>query len=90
MATLNPNACLSINLPDSSDQEVNLCLTVLQQLQTNHRIIYFHIPNYLNIVIHVVPDHWRVENILKKNKYSYLPKRTYAHWRKFWQYFKEI
>jgi spermidine synthase len=87
---IDSTSCLSINLPDASDQEVNLCLTVLQQLQSNHRIVYFHVPNYLNIVIHLVPEHWRIENVPKKNKYSYLAKPIYQKWRGFWQHFKEI
>ncbi len=90
MDKLTADTCLSINLPDSSDQEVNLCLTVLQQLQTHHRIIYFDVPNYLNIVIHVVPEHWRIDYPAKKNKYSYLSKRLYARGLTFWQAFKEI
>ena len=42
---LNSQACLSINLPDISDSDINLCLTILQQLQPNHHITYFNIPN---------------------------------------------
>ena len=90
MNTLAADTCLSINLPDSSDQEVNLCLTVLQQLQTQHRIVYFHVPNYLNVVIHVLPEHWPIDYPSRKNKYSYLTKRLYVRGLKFWQHKKEI
>lgn len=90
MSSLTDGSCLSINLPDSSDQEVNLCLTILQQLQTHHRIVYFHVPNYLNIVIHVLPEHWPIDYPNKKNKRSYLPKRIYSRALQFWQHFKEI
>ena len=88
--TLSSNTCLSINLPDSSDQDVNLCLTVLQQIQKHHRIVYFHVPNYLNVIIHLVPVHWPIDFPLKKNTQSYLPKRTYQHGLKSWQHLKEI
>jgi len=90
MNTLTAESCLSINLPDSSDQEVNLCLTVLQQLQTNHRVVYFHVPNYLNVVIHVLPEHWPIDYPSKKNIQSYLPKRIYLHALKFWRHFKAV
>lgn len=83
-ATISPTTCLSINLSDSTDEEVNLCLTLLQQLFTTHQITYFHIPNYLNIVVQIMPNHWNVFRSLKRNVYSYLPNRTFLHWRKFW------
>lgn len=85
---LNEQACLSINLPDVSDEEINLCLTILQQLQTHHHISYFHIPNYLNIVIHLYPKNWPLHRLLKKgakqSKHSYLPQRFSNRWRQFW------
>jgi len=90
MSAISSNTCLSINLPDSNDQEVNLCLTVLQQLQTNHRIVYFHVPNYLNVVIHVLPEHWPIDFPNRRNKHSYLNKRIYTHGLTFWQHLKEI
>ena len=82
---LSEYTCLTLNLPDSSDQEVNICLTVLQQLQKDHKIIYFQVPNYLNIIIHLLPKQWQTDNVLKRNKHSYLPKRTFLRWREFWR-----
>ena len=87
---LTSETCLTLNLPDSSDQEVNLCLTVLQQLQTSHKIVYFHVPNYLNIIIHLIPIQWQIEKILQRNKQSYLAKHTFLRWRKFWQVRSEV
>ncbi|PHR81987.1 MAG: hypothetical protein COA59_14865 [Colwellia sp.] len=87
---IDSNGCLSINLPDATDNEVNLCLTVLQQLSREHNIIYFHIPNYLNIVIHLIPKHWQTFRLLKRNKSGYLPRRLFLQWRKFWQHGNEI
>lgn len=81
---LNSQACLSINLPDISDNDINLCLTILQQLQPNHHITYFNIPNYLNIVIHLTPKDWQLHRLLKRNKQSYLLQVTMQRWRKFW------
>jgi len=85
VSVLSANSCLSINLPDSSDEEVNLCLTVLQQLLTDHQVIYFHIPNYLNIVIQIIPAHWQLFRLLKRNSHSYLPNHLFLKWRIFWQ-----
>jgi spermidine synthase len=85
---LNDDCCLSINLPDASDSEVNLCLTVLQQLQSNHHIVYFHVPNYLNIIIHLIPKHWQTYK-LKNNKKSPLAKNVFSRWREFWLHGKQ-
>lgn len=84
-ANINLNTCLSINLPDATDNEVNLLLTILKQISTHHEIIYFHIPNYLNIVIHLIPKQWQIYKRIKRSKYSYLPERTFSRWKKFWQ-----
>lgn len=90
MTSISANTCLSINLPDSSDSEVNLCLTVLQQLQTNHRIVYFYVPKYLNVIIHVIPDHWPVYNPKKTNKHAYLSKVLYQRALNCWKQLREI
>ncbi|MFT5635574.1 MAG: spermidine synthase [Cognaticolwellia sp.] len=83
---LQNNACLTINLPDLDDQEINLCLTILRQLQSSHHIIYFHIPRYLNVIIHLLPKHWMLDNLKKRSKTSYLPPTQYLRWRKFFSY----
>ncbi len=81
---LASQSCLSINLPDISDTDINLCLTILQQLQPAHHITYFTIPNYLNIVIHLTPRNWLMHKLIKRNKQSYLPQVTLQRWRRFW------
>lgn len=88
--SIDNHSCLSINLPDASDEEVNLCLTVLQQIQSSHHIYYFHIPNYLNIIIQLIPKHWQTTKLLKRNNNSYLPKRLFLQWRKFWRHGNEV
>jgi len=81
---LAAQSCLSINLPDINDSDINLCLTILQQLQPDHHITYFNIPNYLNIVIHLTPKSWLLHKLIKRNKQSYLPQVVAQRWRKFW------
>jgi len=89
-ANIKPNTCLSINLPDANDNEVNLLLTILKQISTDHEITYFHIPNYLNIVIHLIPKQWHIYKRIKRNKHSYLPKNTFLRWKRFWQHGKKV
>ncbi|TMM45022.1 hypothetical protein [Colwellia ponticola] len=81
---IDAQACLSINLPDINDHDINLCLTVLQQLTPNHHITYFTIPNYLNIVIQLTPNHWQLHRLIKRNKQCYLPGLILQRWRDFW------
>jgi spermidine synthase len=87
---ISDEGCLSINLPDASDDEVNVCLTILQHLSRNHEIYYFHIPNYLNIVIHLLPKHWHLAKHLKRGKNSFLPPKLFTKWRQFWQCNNEV
>lgn len=83
---LQEDACLTINLPDLDDHEINLCLTILKQLQSSHHIIYFHIPRYLNVVIHLLPKHWLIDNLKKRSKKTYLSPTQYLRWRKFFSH----
>ena len=83
---LDINGCLTINLPDLDDQEINLCLTILRQLQSSHHIIYFHIPRYLNVIIHLLPKPWTINNLKKRSKSSYLPRAQYSRWRELFHH----
>ncbi len=89
-ASLNSQACLAINLPDISDSDINLCLTILRQLKPSHHITYFTIPNYLNIVIHLTPEHWQLHKLIKRNKQTYLPQVNLQRWRRFWPHGQQL
>ena len=88
---LQYDACLTLNLPDLADVEVDLCLTILRQLQDTHQIIYFHIPRYLNVVIHLLPKHWSLMKVhahthkkaKKRAKATYLPEWQYSRWSQY-------
>lgn len=79
------NNCISINLPEITDSEVQLCSTILQQLNPHHKITYFTIPNYLNIIMHLTPNHWHLHKLIKNNKHCYLPTVKFKRWKSFWQ-----
>jgi len=89
-AKIKANTCLSINLPDATDTEVNLLLTILKEISMDHEITYFHIPNYLNIVIHLIPKDWQIYKRIKRNNHSHLPKNVFLRWKKFWQHGKKL
>lgn len=83
---LQDDGCLTLNLPDLDDQEINLCLTILRQLQNTHHIIYFHIPRYLNVIVHLLPKHWMIDNLKKRSKTTYLTPVQYLRWREFFSH----
>mgnify|MGYP000294803808 CR=1 FL=1 len=89
-SNIEPHTCLSINLPDATDNEVNLLLTIIKDISPQHDITYFHIPNYLNIVIHVIPKQWQNFKRIKRDNHSYLPKNVFSRWKKFWLHGKRI
>jgi hypothetical protein len=82
------NNCLTLNLPGFTDHEVNLCLTVIQQLESTHHIAYFHVPNHLNVIVHILPAHWQIDKQLQKQKHRVLKKYTYTRWKKFWKHYQ--
>ena len=85
-----PGTCITINLPEASDNEVNLLLTILKEVSIHHEITYFHIPNYLNIIIHLIPKQWQTYKRIKRNNHSYLPKITFERWKNFWLHGKKL
>jgi len=87
---ITPNTCLSINLPDATDHEVNLLLTLLKEISSDHEITYFHIPNYLNIVIHLIPKQWQSYKRIKRNNHSYLSKSIFSRWKTFWLHGRKL
>ncbi len=89
-SNVSAQSCLSINLPDICDSDINLCLTILQQLMPSHHINYFEIPNYLNIVIHLTPSHWQLHKLLQRNKLTYLPPIILQRWRKLWRHSQQL
>jgi len=77
---------LSMNLPNPSDEEINYFLAELKRLAPDKHLVYFHIPNYLNVVIHLLPI-----NMLKQPKNelinnSILPIRIFNRWRGYWKH----
>ena len=83
---VSPQAVLSINLPSPTDDEINYFLTELKALAPTKQLIYFHIPHYLNIIIHLLPPEMleQAESIL--NDTSALPVRTVKRWRNYWRH----
>ena len=73
---------ITLNLPNEKEQQINTLLQKLK-LTPNIDIIYFTIPHYKNIVIHILP-------LAKKSntltyQHSSLPKHQQIRWRKLWQ-----
>lgn len=84
------HGCLTINLPDLSDDEVNLCITILKQLQSSHQIIYFHIPRYLNVVVHLLPKHWQRNHVKKQQQNTNLSIVSLQRWKQIFTHHKTV
>jgi spermidine synthase len=83
---VSKQAILSLNLPSPSNEEINYFLAELKLLAPNKQLIYFQIPHYLNIIIHIMPTEMlnQSDNNLLIN--SVLPARTFNRWRKYWRH----
>ena len=79
-------AVLSLNLPSPSNEDISYFIAELKRLAPAKHLVYFHIPHYLNVIIHILPGHMLVqpeENLLTN---SPLPARTFNRWRKYWRH----
>jgi spermidine synthase len=77
-------AVLSLNLPSPSNDEINYFLSELKILAPTKQLVYFHIPHYLNVIIHILPCdmlHQPQDNLINNTP---LPTRTYKRWRNYW------
>ncbi|MBA6263866.1 spermidine synthase [Colwellia sp. Bg11-12] len=79
-------AVLSLNLPSPSNEEINYFLSELKVLAPNKQLVYFHIPHYLNVIIHLLPNNMvnQPEDFLIDT--TILPTRTFNRWRKYWRH----
>jgi len=86
LSKVGKHAVLSINLPSPTNDEINYFLTELKILAPSKQLIYFHIPNYLNVIIHLLPLEMvpKAQNTL--NDISVLPLRTAKRWRSYWRH----
>jgi hypothetical protein len=85
MEHISGETCLTINVPDATDNEIALCLMLLNEQSVDHNVVYFNIPNYLNVVILLIPKHWQLHQRLRINSNSYLAKSLFSRWKKFWE-----
>jgi len=79
-------AVLSLNLPSPSNDDINYFLAELKILAPTKHLVYFHIPHYLNVIIHLLPcdmSNQLDDNLLLNTA---LPPRTFKRWRKYWQH----
>jgi spermidine synthase len=79
-------AVLSMNLPSPSDEEINYFLSELKRLAPDKHLIYFHIPHYLNVIIHLLPPDMVSNTDKKLVTPSVLPPRTVKRWREYWRH----
>ena len=70
---ITEDSWLSLNLPDPTEPELNYLIEQLHGVFTDHKMVLFRVPRYLNIVIHFVPKKLFIANKLSISTESYLP-----------------
>ena len=84
---LDKNSWLSLNLPDSTEPELTHLFEQLKPVFSEHQLIMFKVPHFLNIIIHFVPKHFFIVDKLKTDPNSYLSQilknRGFAYWQQF-------
>ncbi|WDE04715.1 hypothetical protein SG34_025875 [Thalassomonas viridans] len=82
--TLTPDSCFSINLPEPSSPELALLLQELRVWLPSHRVYYFTVSRYRNIIIHLLPLACTPDKPAPLST-SYLPPKLIPPWLKCWQ-----
>jgi len=80
------NAVLSLNLPSPSSEDINYFLSELKILAPNKHLIYFHIPHFLNVIIHLLPCDMLIQTEENLIINTALPARTFNRWRNYWRH----
>ena len=82
--TLTPKTCFSINLPEPSAPELTLLLEQLKAWLPSHRVYYFTVARYRNVVIQLLPALWDTKDPAFTTG-SYVPPKLIPAWLKCWQ-----
>jgi len=82
---LSEDTWLSLNLPDPTEPELNYLIQQLHPVFTEHKMVIFKVPRFLNIVIHLVPRKLFVNGELLKSEVSYLPQYRQNRGVNYWQ-----
>jgi len=64
---------LSLNLPDPTEPELVYLIEQLRPVFSEHTMVLFKVPHFLNVIIHLVPKNLYVEQGLTSCQQSYLP-----------------
>jgi spermidine synthase len=75
---------LSLNLPDPTEPELNYLLQQLYGVFPAHKMVLFKVPNFLNVIIHLVPKNLFVDGQLQRCSQSYLPAHLLARGFNYW------
>ncbi len=78
---ISDDTWLSLNLPDPTEPELVYLIEQLRPVFTEHKMVFFKVPKFLNVIIHFVPkklftkasDSSSVKPLLQPCRQSYLP-----------------
>lgn len=81
---LNKNtkqALITINLPNEKEQQIDILLKRLKLIENTH-VIYFNVPHYKNIVLHILPT---TKFELAHGEISLIKPNLRSRWQHLWQ-----
>lgn len=73
---------ITLNLPNENEQKMEVLLKKLKFVH-NIQVVYFNIPHYKNIVLHIIPTF--LVDQFHHDKNTKLPLYQQNRWRNFWQ-----
>ncbi|XQW84707.1 hypothetical protein ACOYR1_16450 [Thalassotalea piscium] len=76
------NTIITLNLPNEKEQQINTLLTHLK-CHPNIHVVYFTIPHYKNIILHILPT-TKTKQLTPKTP-SPLKEHQQRRWQRIWQ-----
>jgi len=84
---ISDDTWLSLNLSDPTQPELVYLIQQLKPAFPDHRMVFFRVPNFLNIIVHLVPKSADFAQQMLRCSASYLSplmlERGFAHWSAF-------
>lgn len=78
----NNKSLITLNLPNEKEQQIDILLKRLKVIE-NIQVIYFNVPHYKNIVLHILPTTTKFEH--QHNEISLMKSYQKHRWQYLWQ-----
>ena len=83
------NLCISINVPQSTRCELELLFKNLSIFSPHYQMVYFNVPRYQNIIIHLISADIDIHDP-KLTNINNLPEHLFRRWCRYWLLAKKV